>query len=124
MDPVTVVTTALAAGAAAGVKDTAAAAVNDAYTALKSLVLRRVNKVPGGTVAIEQHEHDPPTWSAPVAKVLSDSGAAVDPEVLSLAQHLLTLLKVDVTTTTNIIASGERSVAAHTITGTVGTGDK
>ena len=41
MDPVTLILTALAAGAALGVKDTASAAVKDAYEGLKALVKKR-----------------------------------------------------------------------------------
>lgn len=40
MDPVSLVVTALAAGAAIGLKDTASAAVTDAYENLKVLVKR------------------------------------------------------------------------------------
>ena len=41
MDPVTLIVTALAAGAVFGLKDTASAAVKDAYAGLKALVKRR-----------------------------------------------------------------------------------
>jgi hypothetical protein len=122
VDPVTAIVAALAAGAGAGVKDTTSAAIKDTYAALKSLVLRKVRDVPGGTVAVEQHESDPETWQAPVAKALSESGAAADSELVSLAQQLLVLLHRDESTTI-ITASGKRSVAANTIIGSVHTGD-
>ena len=38
MDPITLIVTALAAGAALGVQDTASAMVKDAYAGLKALV--------------------------------------------------------------------------------------
>jgi hypothetical protein len=41
MEPVTLILTALGAGAALGVKDTASAAVRDAYEGLKGLVVER-----------------------------------------------------------------------------------
>jgi hypothetical protein len=104
------------------VKDTTSAAIKDTYAALKARVLRRVRDVPGGTVAVEQHESDPETWQAPVAKVLSESGAADDDALMSLAQQLLVLLHRDESTTA-IVASGKRSVAANTIIGSVHTGD-
>lgn len=121
MDPATLITEALAAGAGAGIKDAASAAVKDTYAALKALVLRRVRDVPGGTVAVEQYESDPDTWMAPVVKALRESDAAVDGELVSLAQQLLVLVRGD--TSTTITASGKRSVAAHTIIGSVQTGD-
>ena len=42
MDAVTLIVTALAAGAALGLKDTASAAVMDAYGSLKALVKKRL----------------------------------------------------------------------------------
>ena len=122
MDPATLITEALAVGAGAGIKDAASAAVKDTYAALKALVLRRVRDVPGGTVAVEQYESDPDTWMAPVVKALRESDAVVDGELVSLAQQLLVLVRGD-TSTTTITATGKRSVAAHTIIGSVQTGD-
>jgi hypothetical protein len=92
VDPVTLVVAALAAGAGAGVKDAAAQGIRDAYAALRSLVLRRVAGTPGGEVAVRQHEADPGTWQAPVAKVVRESGAGEDAEVLEAAERLMTLL--------------------------------
>jgi hypothetical protein len=124
MDPVTLIAAALAAGAGAGITKTASSAVTDTYAALKALVLRKVRNVPGGAVAVEQHESDPDTWGAPVAKALRESGAADDGELVSLARQLLVLVHGDTTTTTTTItASGKRSVAANTIIGNVQTGD-
>lgn len=40
MEPIIVIVTALALGAAAGLKSTATQAVKDAYTGLKALILR------------------------------------------------------------------------------------
>ncbi|MFD0521782.1 hypothetical protein [Paractinoplanes durhamensis] len=50
MSTVDVITTALAAGAGAGMTDTASAAVKDAYTGLKDLLKRRL----GGDRAVLQ----------------------------------------------------------------------
>ena len=46
MDPITLIVTALAAGAALGVTDTASQTVKDAYAGLKALVRKRLG---GGT---------------------------------------------------------------------------
>lgn len=45
MDPITVLVTALALGAAGGLKDVTGRAISDAYTALKALVKRRFTDV-------------------------------------------------------------------------------
>ena len=42
MDPITLIVTALAAGAALGLKDTASSAIKDAYQGLKTLVKKRL----------------------------------------------------------------------------------
>lgn len=125
VDPVTLVVAALAAGAGAGVKDAAAQAVKDAYAGLKALVLRKVGDTPGGEVAVQQHEFDPDTWQVPVTKAVRESGAADDADVVAAAQRLMELLdpKGAAAGTYTITASGERSVAAHAITGNVSTGD-
>jgi hypothetical protein len=48
MDPITLIVTALVAGAALGVQDTASEMVKDAYASLKALVRRRL----GGTCQV------------------------------------------------------------------------
>ena len=125
MDAVAVIETALAAGAGAGMKATATEAVKDAYAGLKALVLRRVQDHPAGEVAVVEHAKDPETWSAPLAKTLTDANAGEDPDLLAAAQRLLQLLDPGGARagTYNITASGDRSVAAHTIHGGVHTGD-
>jgi hypothetical protein len=47
VDPVTLIVTALAAGAGTGLTDAASAAVRDAYQGLKVLVKKRVAGRPG-----------------------------------------------------------------------------
>ena len=124
VDPVTLVVAALAAGASAGVTDAAAQGVKDAYAALKSLVLRKATGRPDA-FAVEEHAADPKTYEAPVAKLVRESGAAEDAEVLAAARRLLELAdpKGTAAGTYTITASGGRSVAAHTIHGNVSTGD-
>jgi hypothetical protein len=127
MDPVTLVVAALAAGASAGVTDTVSTGIKDAYAGLKALVLRRVQDTPAGEVAVVEHEKDPDTWSAPLAKKLTDAGADRDEQLIEAAQRLLHLTDPDGaragTYTVDIKATGDRSVAAHTIHGGVHTGD-
>ncbi len=63
MDPVTLIQAALAAGAVAGVGESATAAVKDAYTGLRGLVARRLAGKPSAEVALAEHEQDPDTWA-------------------------------------------------------------
>ncbi len=62
VDPVTLIQAALAAGAVAGVGESATAAVKDAYTGLRGLVARRLAGKPSAEVALAEHEQDPDTW--------------------------------------------------------------
>src|SRR3954447_7343922 len=125
MDPVTLIVAALAAGAGAGGKDAAAQVVKDAYTGLKALVLRRVKDAPAGEVAVIEHEKDPDTWSAPLAKTLTTTGADRDPELVAAAQQLMELLDPAGAKagTYTVTAYGDHSVAAGTIHGGVHIGD-
>ncbi len=127
MDPVTLIVAALAAGASAGVTDAVSQAVKDAYAGLKALVLRRVKDQPAGEVAVVEHEKDPDTWSAPLTKTLTTAGADRDPELITAAERLLQLADPAGANagnyTVNIAATGDRSIAAHTIHGGAHTGD-
>ena len=56
MDPIALIVTALAAGTALGVQDTASAMVKDAYANLKALVRRRRGDDPGAELVLTRHE--------------------------------------------------------------------
>jgi hypothetical protein len=59
MDPISLIIAALAAGAIAGVKNTAGQAVNDAYAGLKALVRRRFAGNRDAEAALDQSEQQP-----------------------------------------------------------------
>lgn len=88
MDPITLIVTALAAGAAAGLGDTAAQAVKDAYAGLKSLI---VGKVAQAAPGVEQLEAAPDSKArrAVVEEDLAKASVGQDPEVLRQAKALL-----------------------------------
>jgi len=92
MDPVTLIVTALAAGAASALQDGAAQAVKDAYTRLKALVTGRFADRPKGELVLAEHETAPQTWEKPLAAELSAAGAADDAGLLDAAQALLNLV--------------------------------
>jgi len=75
MDPVTLIVTALAAGSSAGaisaLQDDVKAMVKAAYANLRGLAKRRVEAVPGAELVLTEHEADPETWAAPLAKKLT-----------------------------------------------------
>jgi hypothetical protein len=91
MDPVTLIVTALAAGAALGVKDTASAAVKDAYEGLKALVKRRFAGRRDGELVLARYEQAPQTWEGPLAAELTAAAAGADGELVAAAQALMGL---------------------------------
>ena len=90
MSAVEVITAAPAAGAGIGVKDTASAAVKDAYAGLKALLEQRLGGQDDQVVqALEADETQPGVWQARIGDALADSGAADDEQVLDAARRLL-----------------------------------
>jgi hypothetical protein len=92
MDPVTLIVTALAAGAASALQDGVSSAVKDAYGRLRTLVKRRFAGHPDGELALARHESAPHTWEAPLAAELSTVNAASDPDLVTAAQALMSLV--------------------------------
>ena len=92
MDPITLIVTALAAGAALGVQDTASQLVKDAYASLKALVRRRLGSDPGAKMVLSRHEQAPQTWQAPLREELTRAGADGDDGLIAAAKALLDLV--------------------------------
>lgn len=96
MDPVTLIVTALAAGASAGVidalKDNAKDAGKAAYARLRGLAQRRVAGNPGAELALAEHQADPENWAAPLKAKLTLVGAGDDAELVTAAQALMDLV--------------------------------
>src|ERR1035438_9859442 len=91
MDPVTVIVMALATGAVLGLKDTASAAVMDAYRGLKTLASKRLGDCPGGDLMLARHAQAPATWDGRLAAELIAAGAATDHNLVAAAQALMSL---------------------------------
>lgn len=90
MDPVTGIVTALAAGAAAGLKPTAEQVIKDAYQALKNIIKAKFPKVDVSQVELKPSSK---TKRAAVAEDLNEAGAAHDGDVILAAQHLSKVLE-------------------------------
>jgi hypothetical protein len=93
MDPITLILTALAAGAGAGVKDTASSAITDAYNGLKTLIQRKFGDHQKTQTALIDYEEDPETYEKPLRKILTTHPFAQDDEIITAAQHLMTLIQ-------------------------------
>jgi hypothetical protein len=92
MDPVTLIVTALAAGAASALQDGASAAVKDAYARLKALVTKRFADRPKGELVLAEHQAAPQTWEKLLAAELSAAGAESDAGLVAAAQALMSLV--------------------------------
>lgn len=91
MDPVSLIVAALAAGAALGLKDSASAAVKDAYESLKVLVRKRLAVRKDGALVLARYQETPQVWEGPLVAELTASGAEND-AALAAAAHALMLL--------------------------------
>jgi hypothetical protein len=91
VDPVTMIVTALAAGAVKGVGETASAAIGEAYRGLKQLLGRAFGANSRAELVLAEHETDPETWQAPLTKLLAETGADRDAQVIAAARRLLEL---------------------------------
>jgi RIP homotypic interaction motif len=92
MDPITLIVTALVAGAAQGMMDNASAMMKDAYASLKARVKKKLGGNPGAELVLAKHEQAPETWQAPLVAELAEAGADRDHELIATAKALLDLI--------------------------------
>lgn len=88
MDPITLIVTALVAGATAAFKDVGSNVVKDAYAGLKALVKKAFGD--SGTATDELDKSDPDKGA--LEGQVRDSGVAQDKAVLDKAQELMKLV--------------------------------
>ena len=102
MEPITAITTALALGAAAGLKETAETILKDAYTALKNLIKHKFPKTSPDLEHLEQAPEFQDRQAA-VEKALAKEGAADDLQLLQAVKALLDLIQEHAPTTASMI---------------------
>ena len=95
MDPITIIVTALVAGAAVGSKDVAGQAVKDGYAALRALLVHKFGGQTDVAGALEEVEKKPDSEARQgvLKEELATAKAGQDAEVVRQAQALLDLLK-------------------------------
>lgn len=86
MEPITVIVSALAAGAAAGLKPMAEGAIKDAYNAIKSFITKKYEKVDLTPLEAKPESENK---RASLAEDLTDAGAANDVELLDQAKQVI-----------------------------------
>jgi hypothetical protein len=110
MDPITIIVTALAAGAAAGLKPTAEQIVKDAYVGIKTFIQRKYAKV---NLTPLENKPESEKKRASVAEDLIDVGAINDLELLDQAKALLDVVYRYDTTTAAAIGVNLEEVRAQ-----------
>ncbi len=80
-----IILAALLAGIVTGTQNTAASAVQDAYTSLRDALRRRLSSKPAAQEAVEAYVKDPDAWKGKLATHLKDAGADKDQKVLAAA---------------------------------------
>jgi hypothetical protein len=91
VEPITVILTALASGAAAA-KETAGDALKDAYRGLKALIQRKFADKPEAALVLAKHAEKPAVWEAPLKEALTAAAADRDAAILTAAQQLMALI--------------------------------
>ncbi|MDG4785302.1 hypothetical protein O7626_05040 [Micromonospora sp. WMMD1102] len=89
MDPVSLIVTALVAGASAALKDTAGDAIRSGYLGLKSLLKRKLDRDPLDPVLVDQHEKDPDLFAEALRARLIQIEAGDDEEIVGAAEAVL-----------------------------------
>lgn len=89
MDSITLLVTALAAGAGAALNVTATEVVKDAYAELKVLITQKIGGGDSAKTILEQYVEKPLIWEGPLKEELKTSGAAEDETILAAAQKLM-----------------------------------
>jgi hypothetical protein len=86
MDPISIIVSALASGAAAGLKPTAEKIITDAYAGLKGMIQRKYSNV---DVRPVENRPESESKRESLAEDLADAGATGDQELLDLAKVLI-----------------------------------
>jgi predicted ATPase len=92
MEPISLILTALASGAAAVLKDSAGDAIKTAYEGLKGLIIRKLTGRPRAEMVMAGHEENPEAWQAPLKIELQESGADRDEQIIRAAKALADLV--------------------------------
>jgi hypothetical protein len=89
MDPMTLILTALGAGAAAGGQAIASDAIKDAYTGLKTLIQRKLSGNSSAELALTKHAADPTKWESSLRKALVQVHVDQDEDIIEAAQRVM-----------------------------------
>lgn len=101
MEPISIILTGLATGAATGFGDVAANSIKDLYARLRTAVSDKLSG-PRAQQALTRYEEDPAAHAEDLERELREHGVADDPRIVELAQTLARLIGEAGTPTTNV----------------------
>jgi hypothetical protein len=109
MDPISLIITALSAGAIAAAKDTAGTAVKDAYLGLKTLIKKKFESDAFGQGMVDGKPEEIKQVESLLKDKLTKAGVDKDAEIIKLAQELLKQEKPEDSAAgkTNVVFQGE-----------------
>ena len=112
MDPISAIVTALVLGASSELKDTAAQAIKDSYTGLKTLLQRKYPRV-----SVTQLEEVPESKSrrSVLVEDLEKTAAAQDVELLQRAKNLLDAIQNHTSEAAGVIAVDLENIKAASL---------
>jgi len=114
MEPITAIVTALALGAAAGLKGTTEQLITDSYTALKTLIK---SKFPQASSSVDQLEQAPDSQArrAVVEEDLTKEGTGHSAEILAQTKALLDVIAQRAPHTAEIIGVSLRDITGASL---------
>jgi hypothetical protein len=93
MEPVELILSALAAGAAAAASEVAGAAVKSTYQKLVDLISKKLEGKDKAKSTLDEYLKDPETYEKPMKKAIGENRIEGNEEVLALARELISLIK-------------------------------
>jgi hypothetical protein len=95
MEPITLILTAIAAGASAAALDEVKDEVKVTYGKLRGLVSKRFREagIPNAEAILAEYEADPGSYTGPLAKKLDAACAGTDNDLVAAANALLDLVE-------------------------------
>ncbi|HEV7473043.1 MAG TPA: hypothetical protein VGN90_03275 [Pyrinomonadaceae bacterium] len=81
--------TLILAALAFGAREVASETIKDSYEALKAMIKKRFASVPEAETALALYEKDPDAGEAQLKRLLSETGASSDAEIIEASRSLL-----------------------------------
>ncbi|MBD2458665.1 hypothetical protein H6G80_31950 [Nostoc sp. FACHB-87] len=119
MEPISIIITALSAGAIAATKETAGTAVKDAYQGLKALIKKKLEGDALGQAMVDAKPEEIKQAEGLLKDKITKAGAEQDQEIIKVAQELLDKLKEQPGGQQIINQTQTNTMSGNTITGNV-----